>query len=294
MEPLRLVIVTGLSGAGKTQAIKALEDLGFFCIDNLPPQLLPKLVELCLESEGRIQRLAVVVDVRGGEFFHELTGALERVEGREEVSAQILFLEADDEELVRRHKETRRRHPLAPHLTIAEAIHQERKLLEEIRGRATRILDTSQLSPQRLREEVMQVFSGDPDRRLVITVITFGFKHGLPLDADLVLDVRFLPNPFYVESLTDLGGDDPRVAEYVLKWPVTRQFLRRLYSLICFLIPHYQAEGKTQLVIGIGCTGGCHRSVVIGDQLARLLREKKHTVLVEHRDLTRTYRRQNP
>ncbi len=285
MQDIRFVVVTGLSGAGKSLALRALEDAGYFCVDNLPPALIPKFAEICAQSGGKIRRIAIVVDIRGGAFFDSLLDALQDLE-RTGFAYQILFLEADDETLVRRFKETRRRHPLAPQGRVLEAIREERCRLEEIRGRAHRIIDTSALSPQKFREEILEIFATDQDpERFIVTVVSFGFKHGLPLDADLVFDVRFLPNPHYVDSLRPLDGGDPLVEEYVMRWPIAQQFMRRLASLVEFLLPQYLAEGKTQLAIGIGCTGGQHRSVVIANRLARLLREKHHTVLVEHRDL---------
>ncbi|NPV69620.1 MAG: RNase adapter RapZ [Firmicutes bacterium] len=286
MNDIRFVIITGLSGAGKTQAVRSLEDLGFFCVDNLPPALIPKFAELCAQSSGdSVRRVALVIDIRGGEFFDDLAEALK---GLEEVGLpyEILFLEANDEVLVRRYKETRRRHPLAPQGNILEGIKAERKKLEEIKGKANVIIDTSDLTPQRLREEILQIFSTEKERRrIIITVVTFGFKHGLPLDADLVFDVRFLPNPHYVESLRPLTGERDEVKEYVLKWPVTKKFMRRLNSLIRFLLPHYINEGKTQLNIAVGCTGGQHRSVVVAEELANALRGEGNTVVVEHRDI---------
>ncbi len=283
---LRFVIITGLSGAGKTQAIRSLEDLGFFCVDNLPPALIPKFAELCMQSSGgAVRQVALVIDIRGGEFFDDLFEALK---GLEQVGLpyEVLFLEANDEVLVRRYKETRRRHPLAPQGNILEGIKAERRRLEEIKGKANVIIDTSDLTPQRLREEIFQIFSTEKEhRRIIVTIVTFGFKYGLPLDADLVFDVRFLPNPHYVESLRPLTGKSEEVRDYVLKWPVTGKFMRRLVSLIRFLLPHYVNEGKSQLTIAIGCTGGQHRSVVIGEGLAEVLRGDGNTVVVEHRDI---------
>ncbi|MEW6546945.1 MAG: RNase adapter RapZ [Bacillota bacterium] len=277
----QLVIITGLSGAGKSLAVRTLEDLGFFCVDNLPPELIPKFAELC--QQGRLQRVALVVDIRGGEFFGEVFSALEHLEAVG-LPYRIIFLEASDEVLVRRYKETRRRHPLAPHGGILEGIQEERRRLQELRGRAHIVLDTSDLSPQKLREEVMQLFAGRR-RGLIVVVRTFGYKHGIPLDADLVLDVRFLPNPNYVDSLRDLDGTDPRVRDYVLRWPVSRRFLRLLGGLFRFLLPQYVAEGKTQLTVAVGCTGGRHRSVVVAEYLADFFRRLGHTVLTEHRDI---------
>ncbi|MDI7250701.1 MAG: RNase adapter RapZ [Bacillota bacterium] len=277
----RLVIITGLSGAGKSLAVRALEDLGFFCVDNLPPELIPKFAELC--QQGRIQRVALVVDIRGGEFFGEVFSALEHLESVG-FPYQILFLEASDEVLVRRYKETRRLHPLAPHGGVLEGIQEERRRLQELRGKAHIVLDTSDLSPQKLREEITHLFTGRR-RGLIVVIRTFGYKHGVPRDADLVFDVRFLPNPNYVEDLRPLDGTDPRVRDYVLRWPVSRRFLRLLGGLLRFLLPQYVAEGKTQLTLAVGCTGGRHRSVVVAEYLADFIRRLGHTVLTEHRDI---------
>ena len=285
---VQFVIITGLSGAGKTQAVRALEDLGFFCVDNLPPALIPKFTELCRQAQGEgIRRVALVIDIRGGEFFDDLFEALRQMED-EGLPYQIVFLEAKDEVLLRRYKETRRRHPLAQEGGTLEGIKEERRRLEELRGRANVIIDTSELSPQRLREEISEVFSREGEKgRLIVSIVAFGFKYGLPLDADLVFDVRFLPNPHYVDCLRPLTGDSPEVREYVLKWPLTKRFLRRLISFVEFLLPHYVTEGKTQLAIAIGCTGGQHRSIVIAEELAQALREKEHRVLVQHRDVNK-------
>jgi len=281
----RFIVITGLSGAGKTQAMRALEDLGFFCVDNLPPALIPSFAQLCERSGGRINRVALVVDIRGGEFFRDLAQALNQLDEMGFVH-HILFLEADDDTLVRRFKETRRRHPLADEAHILEAIRTERRLLEDVRGRASVIIDTSRLSPAKFREKLVLMYAGDRDlSRFAISIVSFGFKHGLPTDSDMVFDVRFLPNPQYVESLRPFDGREPAVADYVLGSPLTQNFLRRLTGFLEFLIPHFVVEGKTQLVIAIGCTGGRHRSVTIAERLAANLRRKHHTVLVEHRDI---------
>jgi UPF0042 nucleotide-binding protein len=257
--------------------------MGFFCVDNLPPSLLPQFAEMCSQSD-QLRRVALVMDIRGGEFFDEITNSLRALEEMGFVY-HILFLEAGDETLVRRFKETRRRHPLAPHGRVLEGIHQERRLLEELRGHAHRIIDTTDLPPQKLRDELQQVFGvGEGLARLIISVVSFGFKHGLPLDADLVFDVRFMPNPFYVESLRNLAGTDVEVERYILKWPLAQRFLRKLYGFIEFMLPHFVTEGKSQLTIAVGCTGGRHRSVVIAGRLGAKLRESGHKVIVEHRD----------
>ena len=284
MANTNFVIITGLSGAGKSRAIQSLEDMGFFCVDNLPPNLLPQFAEMCSQSD-QLRRVALVMDIRGGEFFDEISAALRTLEEMGFVY-HILFLEASDESLVRRFKETRRRHPLAPHGRILEGIHEERKMLEELRGRAHRIIDTSDLSPQSLRGELQQIFDKDEGlARLIISIVSFGYKHGLPLDADLVFDVRFLPNPFYVESLREKPGTEAEVDQYIMKWPLSQRFMRRFFGFVEFILPNFLTEGKSQLTIAIGCTGGLHRSVVVAARLATRLREAGHTVIVEHRDV---------
>lgn len=285
MENFRLVIITGMSGAGKTQVVRAMEDLGYFCVDNLPPMLIPKFAELCAQSAGRVSRIALVVDIRGGEFFDTAVQALEEVE-KQGYLYEILFLEAADETLIRRYKETRRRHPLAPHGRISEGINRERDRLEHIRGRANQIIDTSDLSTTQLRDKIISLFAGEREQeRMTITVVSFGFKYGIPLDADMVFDVRFLPNPFYVESLRRKSGQVQEVGDYIWKWPVTQQFMERLGGLVDFLVPNYMKEGKNQLIIAIGCTGGLHRSVFVATRIYEGLRNKGYKVNMEHRDI---------
>ncbi|MGI9952189.1 RNase adapter RapZ [Moorellaceae bacterium AZ2] len=282
---LRLVIVTGLSGAGKTQAIRFLEDLGFFCIDNLPPSLIPGLVELLNKQgppSGENKKVALVMDIRGGAFFEGLEEALGYLDNQG-FPYEILFLEASDETLVRRYKETRRRHPLAGE-SIMEGILEERRRLQEIKGRASKIIDTSELTPRQLKEQIMELFGGEREQ-LTITVVSFGYKYGIPLDADLVVDVRFLPNPYYVPALRPFTGHDRCVADFVLESPVTSEFIVRFMDLMNFLIPHYVKEGKSHLVIAIGCTGGQHRSVTLANKIGELLRTPNRKVIVKHRDV---------
>ncbi|SDF68700.1 RNase adapter RapZ [Sporolituus thermophilus] len=285
MEDLRLVIITGMSGAGKSQVARAMEDLGYFCVDNLPPALIPKFAELCAQSAGRVRKIALVVDIRGGEFFDTLVQVLEDME-KQGFFYEILFLEAADETLIRRYKETRRRHPMAPHGRISEGISRERDRLEHIRGRATHIIDTSDLSTAQLKDKIADLFAGEREfERMTITVVSFGFKYGIPLDADMVFDVRFLPNPFYVESLRKKSGETPEVGEYIWKWPITQQFMEKLGGLVDFLVPNYIKEGKSQLIIAVGCTGGLHRSVFVANKIYEGLRNKGYKVNVEHRDI---------
>jgi len=286
LKDMHFVIITGLSGAGRTQALRSLEDQGYFCVDNLPPALIPKFAEVCSQPGGTVKRVALVCDIRGGEFFDDLFASLTELE-LAGFPYQILFLEADDEALVRRYKESRRQHPLAPSGSVLDGIQQERKKLEEVRGRAHIIIDTSDMTVPRFREHMRQLFSRDKGPGLVVSIITFGYKYGLPSDADLVFDVRFLPNPYYVESLRDAGGDSAEVSEYVLKWRITQQFMRLLYQMMRFLMPQFVNEGKSQVRIAIGCTGGQHRSVVVGQKLAEHLAQDKYRVVLEHRDMAR-------
>ncbi len=285
MEDIRLVLITGLSGAGKTRAIQCFEDLGYFCVDNLPPTFIPKFAELCSQSGSKIRKIALVCDIRGGEFFSELFEALNELETMG-MKYQTLYLEADNETLIRRFKETRRRHPLAAQGSISEGIREERKLLEKVRGTADKIIDTSYLTPQQLREEITAQFSKQKtEENILISLVSFGFKHGLPLDADLVLDVRFLPNPHYVPSLRAKTGVDREVEEYVDRWVITRKFLDKVEDLLAFLLPGYTKEGKAQLVVAVGCTGGQHRSVVLAAEIGAALMEMGHQALIKHRDL---------
>ncbi|WP_334109377.1 RNase adapter RapZ [Thermodesulfitimonas autotrophica] len=282
----RLVILTGLSGAGKTQALRCLEDhLGFFCVDNLPPSLIPKFADLCARAAAPIQRLALVVDIRGGELFKDVFEVLAELD-REAIPYEIVFLEASDEALVRRFKESRRPHPLGGELL--EAIRKERACLEELRGRAHKVIDTTNLTPHQLKEQLITLFGDEESlRRFRITLLSFGYKYGIPLDADLVIDVRFLPNPHYIARLRPLTGEDLEVKDYVLSSPITAEFLAKFTSLIEFLIPLYMNEGKSMLTIAVGCTGGRHRSVAIANRLAELLAAKDYQATVRHRDMQR-------
>jgi len=283
----KLVIVTGLSGAGKTQALRSLEDLGFFCVDNLPPALIPKFAELCAQAASKINKIALVVDIRGGEFFNTLFEVLSDLNGRG-IHYEILFLEASDETLVRRFKESRRRHPLSSHGEVLDVIREERSLLQELRGMANKIIDTSNIGVQQLKEEIAAVFVGNAGTaRLHITVISFGFKYGIPLDSDLVIDVRFLPNPHYQTALKALTGNDPAVRDFVFGSAVTGEFMEKFSGFVEFLIPQYIKEGKTTLMIAIGCTGGMHRSVALANRLGEILSEKDFRVTVRHRDINR-------
>jgi UPF0042 nucleotide-binding protein len=283
---MRFVIVTGLSGAGKTQAIRCLEDLGFFCVDNLPPALLPKFADLCYQTGSKIDRIAMVIDIRGGKFFDDLFVSLSQLE-QQNYKYEILFLDASDDVLIKRFKESRRIHPLAQGGRLLEGIDEERIRLAEVKSKANNIIDTSNLMPRQLKEEIIHIFvEGKKFEGIIISVVSFGFKYGIPLDADLVFDVRFLPNPFYVEVLKKKSGKDELVKEYVLRWPEAKEFLNKVNDMVEFLIPFYIKEGKTQLVIAVGCTGGRHRSVVIANQIHDMLKKNSHRVIIDHRDIT--------
>ncbi|MGB9608647.1 MAG: RNase adapter RapZ [bacterium] len=280
---MKLVIITGVSGAGKTQAMHFLEDLGYFCADNIPPSLLPALLRMC-HSPGGFERVAAVVDARGGEF---LSGLLETIkkEREEGVEVKILFLDASDDVLINRFKETRRKHPLIQQgMTISEAIKEERRRLNEIREAADFIIDTSLLRPSQLKERLIEYFASEKEP-LTVSIISFGFQKGIPSEVDLLFDVRFLPNPYYEEELKELDGHNERVKAFVMGSEITREFMALLREFLSFTLPLYQKEGKAYLSIGIGCTGGKHRSVVIGEELARILREEGYNVIVFHRDL---------
>ncbi|SHJ30922.1 RNase adapter RapZ [Lutispora thermophila] len=282
---MRFVVITGLSGAGKSQAIKFLEDLGFFCVDNLPPALIMKFAEICCQTRGGVEKVAIVTDIRGGRFFDQLQSSLEEME-RGGLNYEILFLEASDETLIKRYKTSRRMHPLARDGRIIRGIKAERMKLKELKEKANYIIDTTNMSTSQLKQEIIHLFvEGGKTEKLIINIISFGFKYGIPLDGDLVFDVRFLPNPYYIESMKKLSGNDDEVKEYVMKWPEAKEFMEKLLDMIDFLIPYYIKEGKSQLVIAIGCTGGRHRSVTMANMLYQKLKEKEHRVILEHRDL---------
>lgn len=282
---MELLIITGMSGAGKSSAMKTFEDIGFYCMDNLPPALLPEFADLFFKAGRSDTKVAVVVDVRGGKFFDSLFDALEELTNKG-INHRVLFLDASDEQLVKRYKESRRTHPLQPEGSILEGLETEREMLKNIKSKSYYIIDTSKISKKMLDNELRNLFvEGNVKRDLSILITSFGFKNGILLDADLVFDVRFLPNPFYIEELKHISGKNEETKDYIFKWPQTNIFLAKLESMIEFLIPYYIDEGKTQLVIGIGCTGGFHRSVAITDKLGEMLKKNKHRVITSHRDL---------
>jgi UPF0042 nucleotide-binding protein len=281
------VILTGLSGAGKSQAIRALEDLGYFCVDNLPIALIPTLAELT-RREG-IQQVAIVVDVREGGFLDDFARVFRKLRGMRDLDAALVFLEASDEALMRRFSETRRPHPVAPDQPVADSIRRERTRLASIRKLADQILDTSQLTVHELRQAFMDFSRGRGRRaRLVVTIVSFGYKYGIPVDADLLLDVRFLPNPHFVAGLRARSGRDRVVVDYMMRHRLTKQLLDKTLEFLRFLVPHYVAEGKSYLTLGIGCTGGRHRSVMVAEALKTGLAGLGEGVSVRtrHRDIS--------
>ena len=283
---MRFIIVTGLSGAGKSEATNALEDMGYFCVDNLPPKLIKKFAEVCKQSQGSIDKVALVMDIRGGIFFDDLFESLSEL-SKEQFQYEILFLDTSDEVLVKRFKEKRRSHPLAPGGRVITGIELERQKLREVKDKADVIIDTSKYAIKDLREEMARKF-GDkemPEKQMAITILSFGFKYGIPVDSDLVFDVRFIPNPFYIPELKPFSGNDEPVKNYVMEQTETQTFLEKANDMFEFLIPNYQKEGKRQLIISIGCTGGRHRSVAIANSIYETLRANNHDVYIEHRDI---------
>ena len=283
---MKLVIVTGMSGAGKGTAVKIMEDMGYYCVDNLPIPLVEQFVDFTLKSEDELEKVAVSIDIRNSNALSELEGVLERIR-QKGIRFEILFLEADDSVLVKRYKETRRSHPLAGGGRIDKGIGLERKKLAFLKEQADYIIDTSRLLQRELKAELERIFVRDEDyRNLYITVLSFGFKYGIPTDSDLVFDVRFLPNPYYVEGLRQKTGNDIEIQDFVMQYKEAHEFLDKLEDMIKFLIPNYVTEGKTQLVISIGCTGGKHRSVTLANELYDRLNEcSGYGIKIEPRDI---------
>ena len=305
MKDIRVILISGLSGSGKTTAIKALEDIGFYCVDNLPILLVPKFIELCEQSGGKITKVAVVEDIRGtvsypnwgqkGEgqegkdFLEDSRRILQNLQ-REGYSIEILFLDSSDAVLMRRFSETRREHPLAVGGSIRDGIRLERERLQGIRDMASQVIDTSHFNVHQLKEKIQQYAQqGLNLSQMTVTLLSFGYSFGIPFEADLLFDVRFLPNPYFVEELKRLRGDDPKVAEYVLQWEETKEFLKRVQEFIRFLFPLYTRERRTHLTIAVGCTGGRHRSIVITNRVKEMLgdelAQKGVFLTVRHRDL---------
>lgn len=304
MKDIRVILISGLSGSGKTTVIKALEDIGFYCVDNLPILLVPKFIELCEQSGGKISKVAVVEDIRGTVSYPNWRQTTETGEGkdfledsrriiqnlqREGYSIEILFLDSSDAVLMRRFSETRREHPLAVGGSILDGIRLERERLQGIRDMANQVIDTSHFNVHQLKEKIQQYAQqGLDSSQMTVTLLSFGYSFGIPYEADLLFDVRFLPNPYFMEELKRLRGDDPKVAAYVLQWEETKEFLKRIQEFIRFLFPLYMRERKTHLTIAVGCTGGRHRSIVIANRLEEMLRdelaEKGVFLTVQHRD----------
>lgn len=279
----RLVIVTGLSGSGKTQACRYLEDMGYFVVDNLPPLFIPRFAELCRDgSQGK--KSVLVVDTRSGEFFNDFVKVLEELKEKE-IPYELLFMQATDATIIRRYKETRRSHPMAPSSRISEGVTRERERLAPVLELANYTIDTSEMRKTALKEKLVRLFGEADGKNLSINVLSFGYKFGIPLDADLVFDVRFLPNPFYIDELKHKSGTVPAVEEFMNSHAVTHEFLKKLDDILSFLVPQYIAEGKSQLVIAVGCTGGMHRSVFVAHHVANMLTAQGHPASLEHRDL---------
>ncbi|HXN70947.1 MAG TPA: RNase adapter RapZ [Candidatus Acidoferrales bacterium] len=280
-----LVLLTGLSGSGKGSVLNTFEDLGFYCVDNLPVALIPKFSELYVEG-GEIERAALLVDAREGEQIDKLPGIYRRLVN--EHPATLVFVEASDEALMRRFSETRRPHPLGRDGSIAEGIREERRRMAPIRRLADVVIDTTKFNVHELRQFIIDRFQNPGRRPLLVSVVSFGFRYGIPTDADLVFDVRFLPNPHFVPRLRPFSGKDPRVARYIRSFPQTGEFLRRIESLLLYLIPHYIQEGKSYLTVALGCTGGRHRSVALAETIKRAVKKKGYSAKVVHRDLDKT------
>ena len=285
---MEILIISGLSGAGKSRAAICLEDGGYYIVDNLPAEMMVKFAEFCEAAGGRYDRLAFVYDVRAGEPFQRLTEAVDEIRAKG-LRCRLLFLEADTKTIINRYKETRRSHPLARDGRLAEGIRREREALSFLKKQSDYIIDTSALLTRELRSEMEKIFVDSREfRNIFVTVLSFGFKNGIPADADLVFDVRFLPNPYYVENLKQKTGLDPEVQEYVMGYDVAHAFLAKLEDMVEFLLPNYVAEGKNQLVIAIGCTGGHHRSVTLAEQLYVYLKgHEEYGLRIEHRDIRR-------
>ena len=281
----QLVILTGLSGSGKSTVLKTLEDLGYYCVDNLPVQLIPVFSELHLYGGADINRAALLVDAREGDQLKRLPALYKQI--HRDVAATLVFIEASDEALLRRFSETRRPHPLGRDRPVRERLRQERELMAPIRKLADMVIDTSRFNVHELRQFVIRRFQTRTRRPLMVSVVSFGYRYGVPVDADLVFDVRFLPNPHFVPGLRKFSGKDRKVARYIRSFPQTHQFLRRMESLLAYLIPHYIREGKSYLTIALGCTGGRHRSVMMADSIGRALAARGYTVKSVHRDLDR-------
>ncbi|MDD6648226.1 MAG: RNase adapter RapZ [Firmicutes bacterium] len=281
---MKAVIITGLSGAGKTQAIDCLEDMGYYCIDNMPPALIRSFIDLTANGKG-IDKAAFIIDVRGGSLFDDLKESLDELK-KDDIDYKILYLEASDSTLIRRYNETRRTHPLAEGGSVSSGLKKEREMLQELRDQADYIIDTSNMKTAQLWAEIKQIItSGESQKSFTINITSFGYKRGTPMAGDMVFDMRFIPNPYYVKSLRPLTGNNAKVSRYVLKHQVTQDFIEKALDMVEMLIPFYIKEGKYSLNICIGCTGGHHRSVAVANELNRRLRQMGKRTTLEHRDL---------
>lgn len=287
-EKIKVVIITGMSGAGKTLAVHSFEDLGYFVIDNMLPNLAEKFVDV-IEESGEFKKVAMVMDLRSRGFYDQVLPTLHKLKGRADLDVKLLFLDANNVKLVSRYKETRRLHPLARQGRIMDGVEMERQLLSELKSRADVIIDTTDLTPRNLKLRIDKLFSNGEESNFFVEVMSFGFKYGLPLDADIVMDVRFLPNPFYLPELKHLTGNDAAVQKYVMSSPAAQQFYAHLRSLLENALPGYIKEGKSSLTVAIGCTGGQHRSVTIANQLAADLKDDKYKVNLYHRDVSKAH-----
>lgn len=283
---MKFLIITGMSGAGKTQVMHFLEDIGYYCIDNMPVEFLLPFAKMCVQESEKFKNVAVVIDIRSGEALQEMNSSLDNIKVNG-INYDILFLEATDSAIIKRYKETRRAHPLSPRTSIEEGILSEREKLSFLRENATHIIDTSHLLTKELKQMVIDLYGEEKEKNsyFKVQVQSFGFKYGIPMDADLVFDVRFLPNPFYISELKNHTGMDKCVSDFVLKYRQTKEFLDKLKDMLLMLIPFYIEEGKSELVIGIGCTGGKHRSVTISNEIKKELQNKEINTIIRHRDI---------
>ncbi len=284
---MRFLIVTGQSGAGKSRTASTLEDLGYYCVDNLPPELIQQFAEVCLATTGRYERVALVSDVRAGQSFEGLLSGLDALDAMG-CRYSIVYIEAETDAIIKRYKESRRSHPLSRDGTsLAEAIEKEKKLLTPVRDRADFIINTTSLSTARLRSDLIRLFEDEPQRAMAVNIQSFGFKYGIPMDTDLMFDVRFLPNPYYIAELKPKSGLTPEVRDFIFKFQQSNDFLLKLEDMLAFLLPHYFEEGKTSLVIAVGCTGGRHRSVAVAKEISDFVAKRGYPVALSHRDLNR-------
>ena len=286
MEKMEVVIITGLSGAGKTNAFTWFEDQGYYCVDNMPPALIDNFLELTRESKKVAKKVAFVIDIRGGMFFDELYERIDRLKKNPDINLKILFIEASDDTLIKRYNETRRNHPLTSGIITKEVIETEREKLRKLRKKSDFIIDTTNMKVSEMKAEIEKLIGGGQEGcNFSINVFSFGYKHGVPIEADILFDMRFIPNPYYVPSLKKLTGNNKKVFQYVMKQEITQKFIKELRTMMSDIIPHYIQEGKYHLNIGFGCTGGQHRSVAMANKMAEIFKEDGYRVTLEHRDL---------